>query len=116
MTRIVIPAFEGNLSELFCQCSHFVFVEIEKSVVKTYSVEVPSINDLPELLDWLKDKNVTDVIAHKIDKQIINQFIILKMNLFLGIEIRSLKHIIAEYLNGNLLSDEKLIAEIIHHK
>jgi len=116
MTRIVIPIYQGRLSELFCQCSHYEFVEIENSVIKTYSVEVPAINDPSEWLDWLKDKEITDVIAHRIDHHIINQFITLKMNLFIGIKILPLVDIIADFMNGNFLTDDNLIAEITHKK
>jgi len=114
MTRIVIPIYKGRLSELFYQCSHFEFVEIENTVVKAYSVEVPNINDLMELPVWLKNKGVTDVIAYKIDPRIIKQFITLKMNLFIGIKILPLQDIVADFMNGNLITDYKLISEITH--
>ena len=113
MKRIAIPVKGGKLSEYFGQCGYYEIFEIEKFSVQANRLEVPPFKDIEKLPGWIESQEITDVIAHKIDKRIITQFSNLKVNLFIGIPINTTDQLIEDYLNGNLKSDDTIIKEIM---
>jgi len=75
-------------------------------------VELPfgiAVTDLP---GWLEKQGVTDIIAYKVNRQIISLFASKKVNLFVGIPQQNPEKLIDDYLNGKLESDKKIIAEL----
>jgi predicted Fe-Mo cluster-binding NifX family protein len=113
MQRIAIPITKGKLSESFGQCSHYEIFEIDNKQINNNVVEIPNVKDITGLPEWASKQGITDIITYKIDKQIINLFIKLKINLFVGIPIKSAQLLIEDYLNGNLKSDSNIISNII---
>ena len=112
MKRIAIPVFNDHLSEYFGECSYYEIYEIDHKVLNKKLVELPSgivITDLPE---WLEKQGVTDVIAYKVNRQVISLFASKKVNLFVGLPQQNREKLIDEYLNGKLESDKKIIAEL----
>lgn len=112
MKRIAIPIKEGKLSEYFGQCGYYEIFEIENDSVQSNTLEVPHVKDIEKLPEWIKYQGITDVIAHKIDKNIISLFSKLKVNLFIGIPINTTNILIDDCLNGQLKSDPDIIKEI----
>lgn len=112
MKRIAIPIFDNNISEYFGECSYYEIYEINKKVLNKKRVEMPvgiTVTDLPA---WFEDLGVTDVIAYKVNKQIISLFASKKVNLFVGIARQDPEKLIDDYLNGKLESDKNIIAEL----
>ena len=62
--------------------------------------------------EWLLKQGVTDVIAFKVNRDIISLFASKKVNLFIGIKAESSEKLIDDYLNGRLESDKNIIAEL----
>lgn len=116
MKRVAIPVTNKQLSEFFGTCSHYEIFEIDKKVLKSYSVEIPSETNIIDLPGWLETKGVTDVIALRVNKQIISLFASRKVNLFVGVPIESPQKLIDEYMQGKLESDKKIIEEITENK
>lgn len=113
MKRVAIPVFDDHLSEYFGECRSYEIVEVDNKILKRKFIELPlgiAITDLPE---WLEKLGVTDVIAYKVNKQIISMFASKKVNLFVGIALQSPEKLIDDYLNGKLESDENIIAELM---
>jgi len=112
MKRVAIPVVQGRLSEYFGKCNHYEIFEIEGTNFKSDEIEVPQHKELVKLPEWAYRQGITDIIAYKVDKKIISLFTGYKINLFVGIPINTPQHLIEEYINGNLKSDEKIIQEI----
>ncbi len=112
MKRVAIPIFNDHLSEYFGECSYYQIFEIGNKIVNKKFVELPvgvSITDIP---GWLEKQGVTDIIAYKVNRQIISLFASKKVNLFVGIPQLNPEKLIEDYMNGKLESDKKIIAEL----
>lgn len=112
MKRVAIPIVKDKLSENFGQCSYYKIYEIDDGNINSDSIKVPPDQDITNLPAWAARQGITDVIVHKIDKRIITLFAGNKINLFVGVPVKSPGILIEDYLNGNLRSDEKIIKEI----
>lgn len=112
MRRVAIPIADNKLSEYFGGCNFYEVFEIEDEEVRKSSVEVPTVETIDELPQWLEQRGITDVIVFKIKKEIISLFASQKINLFVGIHQDTPENLINDYLTGNLESDEKIIKEI----
>ncbi len=113
MKRIAIPIVNNKLSENFGECNYYTIFEVGKRVKSTKTALLPAGIDMLALPLWLKGEGITDVITYKINREIINLFVAEKINLFLGIAIDTPEKIIDDYMQGKLVSDRKIIAELI---
>lgn len=113
MKRVAIPIANNQLSENFGECNYYTVFEIDKEVISTKKFLLPANIDVYELPRWLKGEGITDIITYKINRRIINLFVAEKINLFLGIPIGSPENIIDDYLRGKLVSDKRIVAELI---
>ncbi len=105
MTKIAIPVSGKLLSENFDKCSYYELYEIDRNAVVSRVEEVLPKKPLNEFAKWLEHSNVTDVIVHGIDEASMKYFANTKINLFVGVNIRTPKQLIDEYLEGVLKSD-----------
>jgi len=112
MKRVAIPVFNDKLSENFGHCSYYQIFDISEGNIDSYSVNVPSVRSVLNLPGWISQQGITDLIVHKIDRKIISLFAGNKVNIFVGVPVKSPGLLIEDYLNGNLRSDEKIIKEI----
>lgn len=112
MKRVAIPIANERLSEFFGECNHYEIFEIDKKISKRKMAQMPVGISVKELPSWLENQGITDVIAYKVNREIISLFASRKVNLFVGIRIDSPEKLIDDYLNGKLESDKKIIAEI----
>jgi hypothetical protein len=110
--RVAIPVTNQQLSEFFGTCSHYEIFEIKKKILNRYELQIPVGTTLIDLPEWLEKRGVTDVIAYKVNKQIISLFASRKVNLFVGVRQDNPQNLIDKYLQGRLESDKKIIAEI----
>jgi predicted Fe-Mo cluster-binding NifX family protein len=112
MKRIAIPMANDQLSENFGECNYYTIFEFDNNIKSTKTTYLPAGIDSIELPSWLKGEGITDVITYKINRKIITLFAAEKINLFLGIPISSPEKIIDDYLQGKLVSDKRIIAEL----
>lgn len=112
MKRVAIPIVNERLSEFFGECNHYEIFDIDKNQSKRKSAHMPAGIETTDLPSWLEKQGITDVIAYKVNREIISLFASKKVNLFVGIRIDSPENLIEDYLNGKLESDKKIIAEI----
>ena len=112
MRRVAIPIVDNKLSEYFGECTFYEIFEIVEGEVHKSSLEIPAVHAVDELPLWLEQRGITDVIVHRIKKQIISLFASRKINLFVGIHQDTPEKLIGDYLNGKLESDERIIYEI----
>ena len=112
MKRIAIPISGEKLSEYFGQCDHYEIFEINIDSIQKKMAEIPTYSDITKLPEWIANQNITDIVAYKVDKQIISLFAHNKINLFVGVKVNTPNAIIEEYMNGTLRSDYSIISEI----
>ncbi len=112
MRRVAIPITEGKLSEMFGSCSHYEIYELGSADAVVKRLGLPDVESVKQLPQWVKEQGVTDIIAYKMDKDIIALFTENKINVFLGAPVESPDLLIEEFINGNLRSREKIIKEI----
>lgn len=114
MKRVAIPISKNRLSEYFGGCNYYEIFQIDGKNIKKETLEVPLVKDISELPEFLFKQGVTDVIAFKVNRDIISLFASKKVNLFVGIEVKSSEKLIDDYLNGRLESDKNIIEELTH--
>jgi predicted Fe-Mo cluster-binding NifX family protein len=112
MKRVAIPILNEQLGENFGECNHYEIYEIDKKITGKKTALLPVGLVLTELPEWLKKEGVTDVITYRVNREIINLFASKKVNLFVGIPIKSPDKLIDDYLKGKLESDKFIIAEL----
>lgn len=112
MKRVAIPVVKDKLSEYFGQCNYYRIYNVDNGKIISDSTEISPDQDIMSLPQWVSSQNISDVIVHKIDKQIITLFAGMKIDLFVGVAINSPAILIEDYLNGNLKSNEQIIKEI----
>lgn len=113
MKRVAIPIQNGKLSESFGTCNHYEIFEINGDQVQITEIKIPAGKEMSELLSWVSDQGITDVISYKVDAQLLKLFANHKINMYVGIHQRTPKEIIQDYLNGSLKSDAVIISEIM---
>ncbi|HDR50794.1 MAG TPA: hypothetical protein ENN90_04110 [Mariniphaga anaerophila] len=113
MKRVAIPVTNGQLSEYFEQCDYYEIFHIGSENTQIEKMENPHGGDITKLPEWVAGIGITDIITYKIDKHIINLFTSYRINLFVGIPVNSPHNLIKDYMNGKLISDQKIINEII---
>ncbi|MDB4583257.1 hypothetical protein N9164_08910 [Draconibacterium sp.] len=114
MKRVAIPIANNKLSEYFGGCTYYEIFEIEGDDIQKKTFELPLVSNITELPSWLEKQGVTDVIAYKVNKQIISLFASKKVNLFVGVPQNTTDKLIDDYLKGNLESDRDIIEELTH--
>lgn len=116
MKRVAIPIDHGTLSEYFGRCSYYKVFEIEGKSVSEMELDLPMVSHIEELPQWAAENGITDIIAYKVDRQIIKLFNKHKINLFVGISKDTPEKLIAGFMNERLVSNNTIIAEIIGNK
>jgi predicted Fe-Mo cluster-binding NifX family protein len=112
MKRVAIPVEKGKLSSYFGQCNHYELFDVEGKEITRNRVEVPRVQQVEDLPGWAAQQGITDVIAHRVSKQIVSLFSEYKINLYLGIKSDDPEKLIGMYVAGNLQSDMNIIKEI----
>ncbi len=116
MKRVAIPISKGLLSENFGQCNHYQIFTCINGCITAEDVQLPPKNDMEKMPDWAANVGITDIITHKIDKNIIGKFQLKRINLFVGVAIKSVSEILDEFVQGRLRSDESVITEILNNQ
>jgi predicted Fe-Mo cluster-binding NifX family protein len=111
MKRILIPLNNNKLSEDFNQCSHYLVFEIYKNHISEKKYQPSDVLYKNDVLNWLIQHEISDVIANKIDYELTSSLANTKISLFVGIEIEKPEKLIENYLNGNLKSNTKLVVK-----
>ena len=112
MKKVAIPIANEKVSEYLCKCSHFAFYDMETKNIDVTENDVTDFDNVNEVRLWIKNNGITDIILHRIKKELIELFTSEKINLFVGVPLVSAEEIIEVYRCGKLESDKSIIAEI----
>jgi predicted Fe-Mo cluster-binding NifX family protein len=113
MKKVAIPVTNDQLSEYFEQCDYYEIFHIGRENTQSEQIEKPPGEDITKLPGWAAGIGITDIIAYKIDKRIITLFTSFRINLFVGIPVNTPQRLMKDYMSGKLMSDEKIINEIM---
>ena len=112
MKKVAIPIANKKISEYLCGCSHFAFYDLESKSLAISENEIVDFSNADQVRSWIRTNEITDIILHRIRKELIGTFTSEKMNLFVGVPMVSAEQIIEAYRCGKLESDKKIITEI----
>ncbi|WP_320112751.1 hypothetical protein [Draconibacterium orientale] len=114
MKKVAIPIANKKISEYLCGCSHFAYYDMESKNTTISESAVIDFTNADEIRLWIKNNGITDIILHRIKKELIGIFTSEKINLFVGVPMVSAGQIIEAYRCGKLESDKNIITEIIN--
>ncbi|WP_139178099.1 hypothetical protein [Draconibacterium orientale] len=114
MKKVAIPIANKKISEYLCGCSHFAYYDMESKNTTISESAVIDFTNADEIRLWIKNNGITDIILHRIRKELIGIFTSEKINLFVGVPMVSAGQIIEAYRCGKLESDKNIITEIIN--
>ncbi len=109
MQKIAIPVLGYKLSPHFASSLLFQIFHVEnQAIVKDYIIERPS--QLSESLDeWIASKGITDIITMGIRHKEVNFFNQCKINVFVGVKMKSPRNLVQDYIDGILETHDNLL-------
>lgn len=108
MKKIAFPVDKGVLCEVFEQSNQFKIYTIKnKKVIDEKLLDTPH-HQSGLFPFWLYMSGVADVIASRIKDITISKFNYLKINVFVGVEIKDSKSLVNEFMEGNIETNAEL--------
>ncbi|WP_321373563.1 hypothetical protein [uncultured Draconibacterium sp.] len=112
MKKVAIPIANNKISEYLCGCSHFALYDMDTKKMNVIENDVTDFNNTHKVRLWIKHNGITDIVLHRIKKELITLLASEKINLFVGVPILSAEKIVEAYRCGKLESDKNIISEI----
>lgn len=109
MQKIAIPVSDSKLSPRFASSLLFqIFLIDGRGIIKEYIIRPPSPpSEL--LVVWLANEGITDVITNGITHEEIGFFNQHKINVFVGVKMKSPSNLVKDYIDGILETHDNLI-------
>jgi hypothetical protein len=102
MQKILLPANGDILSEEFSESQCYRIYHVLKSIIlKEESIESSKLESV-SLPSWISKKKITDVIADKIDSEVLDKINMTKTNVFIGVKPKMTKQIVDDLTRGML--------------
>lgn len=108
MRKIAIPASGNMLSLHFGRCNYFKIYYVENQMILKEELIKAPVHKPGLLPKWLANMNVTDVVTGGIGHKAIEIFNQNKINVFVGVEVKQLKDLLNDFMNGTLETDGNL--------
>ncbi len=102
MAKIALPVKDGVLCTDFGNTEHFYIYELEKSGISAEEIVIPPRHEPGFLPYWLAQRGVTDIIANGMERRVISRFQQYKINVFIGVPIKTPKKLVLDYMQGVL--------------
>ena len=112
MKKVAIPIANNRISEYLYKCSNIAVYDLDKNPPDYKLSEKPDFQNTRKLQQWLLENGITDIILHRAAKNVVDNFIAEKINLFVGVPLQTADQLIEAYLCGKLESDKNIISEI----
>jgi predicted Fe-Mo cluster-binding NifX family protein len=108
MKKVALPIENGKLGSLFEHCTLFKVFTVENRLIVDEQI-IESAKKQSELFpSWFFNLGVTDVITNRVSLKTVNEFNSLKINVFVGVEIKSPILLLSEFLEGSIETNAKL--------
>ncbi len=102
MAKIAVPVVKGQLNGHFGHTQQFCIYKTRNNSIVEKEVLVPPHHQPGVYPKWLAELGVTDVIAGGMGPKAIALFNQNKINVFVGVEIKSPEELVLDLLNGIL--------------
>lgn len=111
MQKIAIPISDNKLSPHFANSLLFqVFLVEDREIVKEYIIPSPSLQS-ESLTVCIANEGITDVITRGITHGEIDFFNQHKINVFVGVKMKSPRNLVQDYIDGILETHDNLIVQ-----
>lgn len=108
MKKVALPVENDELGLLFENCSFFKIFTIENKAVSDEKL-ISAVQYQPGLLPFIFFKDgITDVISNRIQFNTVNKFNHLKINVFVGVDIKNTNSVLNEFIEGNIETHSEL--------
>ena len=102
MTKIAIPVTNGKLNSHFGHTHEFYVYGIKDDEIVETEALTPPHHEPGAFPKWLADKGVTDVIAGGMGQKAITIFNQNKINVFIGVPLKSPSELVIDFIQGSL--------------
>ncbi len=108
MTKIAIPVTNGKLNHHFGHTQQFHIYEIENRTLKNIEILSPPPHEPGVYPKWLAEMGVTDVIAGGMGQRAIVLFNQNKINVFVGVPVKTPKELVMDFIDGILETSDNV--------
>lgn len=102
MGKIAIPVVNGQLNMHFGHTNRFFVYEIENGQIINEEELTPPPHEPGVFPEWLANMGVTDVIAGGMGQRAIELFNQNKINVFIGVPVKTPKELVLDFLSSTL--------------
>ncbi|BAX78426.1 NifB/NifX family molybdenum-iron cluster-binding protein [Labilibaculum antarcticum] len=106
MTKIAIPVLNGQINNLIGDTQQFYVCKIVKNSIVEEKVLSPPDHEPGVYPKWLAEIGVTNVIAESMGHKAMALFNQNKINVFVGVSIKTPKELVMDLLNGTLETND----------
>lgn len=111
MRKIAVPVMDNKLSPHFDSCLLFqIFLVENQEIVKEYIIQ-PSSQPSESLTIYLAKEGITDLITSEIRHEEVDFFNQHKINVFVGVKMKSPRNLVKDYIDGTLETNGNLIVQ-----
>jgi RNA-binding protein YhbY len=111
MKKIAIHIDNSELNRRADEDRSFVIFESDGNSLSKKQSTLPGNKMANNFQSWIASEGITDLICFRIDKSLVEQLAVLKVQLFVGIRDKKPELIMEDYLNGKLCSDTTIMEE-----
>lgn len=102
MSKIAIPVVKGQLNAHFGHTENFFIYDVQNLKSLNKEIVTPPPHEPGLYPKWLAEMGVTDVIAKGMGERAIALFNQNKINVFVGVPIKSPDEIVSDFIEGTL--------------
>lgn len=102
MGKIAIPAVNGQLNAHFGHTNQFYVYTVNSTAIVSEEILIPPKHEPGVFPAWLAGLGVTDVISGGMGERAISMFHQSKINVFLGVQVKSPKELVLDFIQGTL--------------
>ncbi len=106
MGKIAVPVVNGNLNNHFGHTNQFYIYEVDNTKINKEEILTPPPHEPGVFPAWLAEMGVTDVIAGGMGQRAIALFNQNKINVFIGVPVKSPADLVLDFIEGNLETND----------
>lgn len=108
MGKIAIPVMNGQLNSHFGHTNQFYVYTVNNTEIVTEEILTPPPHEPGVFPAWLASLEVTDVIAGGMGQRAISLFHQNKINVFVGVQIKTPKELVLDFVEGTLETSDNV--------
>jgi len=106
MRKVAMPIGEGCLCDHFEEFQYFLVFDCKNPSNIREDIKYPPSREIENLLGWLLNNGITDIITRGIEHEVIKKLNHHKIHVFVGVRRENPEDLIKDYLNNDLETNE----------